>query len=273
MNFQGLRVEVAGRIARVTIDHPPLNLLDAVLLRELSRLARRLAELGDDVRVVVIDSADPEFFVAHLDVGMLSTIGDDPEASVGSFQDLMGRYRALPQVTIAKIAGRLAGGASEWILNLDMRFAVRGRAVFNQVETGLGIVPAGSGSQLLPALMGRARALEVILGHDDVDAETAQLYGWVNRTLDADACDAVVERLATRIADLPLALIAGVKRAVDAGAPDLGPGLATERAVIAEAVTDPYARQRIAAFLAAGGQTRAGEVSLGELVGPGHVRQ
>jgi enoyl-CoA hydratase/carnithine racemase len=184
-----------------------------------------------------------------------------------SFQGLVSRYSRLDQVTIAKVAGRVGGGGSEFLLNLDLRFAVRGRAVFNQFETGLGLVPAGSGSQHLPRLLGRGRALEVILGHDDVDAEIAERYGWVNRALDEDRVDTFIDRLASRIASQPLWLLAAAKRAADALTPSLQPGLELEREASRAAFAAPQSRALMAAFLAHGGQTESGERRLGELVG------
>jgi enoyl-CoA hydratase/carnithine racemase len=268
-NFHTLDVRVEHRIARVTINNSPINLMDATLLGELDKLAGWLATQGDAVRVVIFHSGVHGFFLTHLDLGLIQAIVDDPEPDVAleAFQGLVARYRALDQVTIAKVAGRVGGGGSEWLLNLDLRFAVRGRAVFNQFETGLGIVPAGSGSQHLPRLLGRGRALEVILGHDDVDAEIAERYGWVNRALDEDSVDTFIDRLASRIASQPLWLLAAAKRAVDALAPSLRRGLELERDVSRAAFAAPQSRALMAAFLARGGQTESGERRLGELVG------
>lgn len=266
-DLPGLQLRIDGRILTAAIDNGPLNILDSQLMSSLSRLVRWVDEQGDDVRVVVFSSANPEFFIAHLDVRILQDQGARTAESVGSFQRLVGRFRSLRQVTIGLVEGRVAGGGSEFLLNLDMRFAVRGRAVFNQVETGLGIVPAGSGSQHLTREMGRARALEVILGHDDFDADAAARYGWVNRALDPDVAAVCVERLARRVAALPLELISGAKSTVDAVAPDIGPGLTAEREAIVAAFAADDSTRRIAAFLAGGGQTVEGERHLGDLVG------
>ncbi|MUM20077.1 enoyl-CoA hydratase/isomerase family protein [Mycobacterium sp. CBMA271] len=262
----GLRCELTDRVLTVRIDHGPLNLLDGALMSSLSRLARWLVD-REDVRVVLFGSANPDFFIAHLNVEILQTDSARTAESVESFQRLVGRFRALRQVTIALVEGRVAGGGSELLLNLDMRFAVRGKATFNQVETGLGIVPAGSGPQHLVQTMGRARALEVILGHEDFDADLAERYGWVNRALDPDEGWRFVERLARRIAVNPLELIAGAKSTVDALAVDLEPGLAAERTAIVAAFSDPHSTHRIDTFLTRGGQTVDGERRLGDLVG------
>jgi enoyl-CoA hydratase/carnithine racemase len=268
-DLQTLDVDVEHRIARVTIDHKPINLMDATLVGELDQLVGWLAKQGDSVRVVIFQSAVPDFFLAHLDLDLIQdTIDDpDPDAALESFQGLVARYNQLDQVTIAKVAGRVGGGGSELLLNFDLRFAVRCRAVFNQFETGLGILPAGSGSQHLPRLLGRGRALEVILGHDDVDAELAERYGWVNRALDEGSVDAFIDRLASRIASQPLWLLAAAKRAADALVPSLRRGLELEREASRAAFAAPESRALIADFLARGGQTESGERRLGELVG------
>lgn len=261
----GLRCALDDRVLTVLFDHGPLNLLDGPLMSSLSRLARWLSG-SDDVTVVLFGSANPDFFIAHLDVEILQSPTARTAESVASFQRLVGRFRALRQATIALVEGRVAGGGSEFLLNLDMRFAVRGKALFNQVETGLGIVPAGSGPQHLVQGMGRARALEVILGHEDFGADLAERYGWVNRALNPDEGWRFVNRLARRIAANPLDLIAGVKNTVDALASDLESGLAAERAAIVAAFADEHSARRIAHFLQRGGQTVEGERRLGDLV-------
>lgn len=267
-SLRTLRVAQHGPIARVVIDHGDINLMDAAMMGDLWRLVNWLRAAGDDVRVVVLESANPEFFIAHVDLALLAAAAGDPmdtEAAVGSFQDLVGAFRALDQVTIGVVAGRVADGGLELLVNLDLRFAVTGRAVFNQVETGLGIVPAGSGPQHLKALLGRGRALELMLGHDDLDADLAQRYGLVNRALEPEQVDPFVDRLARRIATIPLATIADVKATL--AAPDLETGLAVERSAFAAVLARPAALPTMQAFLAAGGQTRAGESRLADLVG------
>jgi enoyl-CoA hydratase/carnithine racemase len=268
-DLQTLDVRVERRIARVTINHQPINLMDATLVGELDQLVDWLAKQGDSVRVVIFQSAIADFFLAHLDLDLIRATIDDPDPDVGleSFQGLVARYNRLDQVTIAKVGGRVGGGGSEFLLNLDLRFAVRGKAVFNQFETGLGILPAGSGSQHLPRLLGRGRALEVILGHDDLDADIAERYGWVNRAFDEASIDAFVDRLASRIAGQSLWLLAAAKRAADALVPSFQRGLELEREASRAAFAAPESRALIADFLARGGQTEAGERRLGELVG------
>jgi enoyl-CoA hydratase/carnithine racemase len=268
-DLQTLDVRVERRVATVTIDNGPINLMDAALLEELDQLARWLSKQGDSVRVVIFQSAVPGFFLAHLDLGLIQALVDDPDPgpALQTFQGLVARYSQLDQVTIAKVSGRVGGGGNEFLLNLDLRFAVRESAVFNQFETGLGLIPAGSGSQHLPRLLGRGRALEVILGHDDFDADIAERYGWVNRALDEKSIDRFIDRLASRIAIQPLWLIAAAKRVADALLPSFEYGLELEREVSRAAIAGPESQALMADFLARGGQTESGERRLGELVG------
>jgi enoyl-CoA hydratase/carnithine racemase len=268
-DLQTLDVRVERRVATVTIDNGPINLMDAALLEELDQLVRWLSKQGDSVRVVIFQSAVPGFFLAHLDLGLIQALVDDPDPgpALETFQGLVARYSQLDQVTIAKVSGRVGGGGNEFLLNLDLRFAVRGSAVFNQFETGLGLIPAGSGSQHLPRLLGRGRALEVILGHDDFDADIAERYGWVNRALDEKSIDGFIDRLASRIAIQPLWLIAAAKRVADALLPSFEYGLELEREVSRAAIAGPESQALMADFLARGGQTESGERRLGELVG------
>jgi enoyl-CoA hydratase/carnithine racemase len=267
--YAAVRVSVAGGVARVTIDHPPLNLLDAALLEDLERAGRALAQ-DDAVRVVVVASGDPEFFVAHADVrGMVGR--GDPEAAtrerLSRFAELTERWRTMPKATIAVIEGRARGGGSEFALALDMRFAARETAVLAQPEVALGIPPGGGGTQRLPRLVGRARALEAVLGADDVDAGTAERWGWVNRALPAADLWPFVDRLAARIAGFPAVAVAAAKAAVDLAEGPLPDGLREEHRLLRRALAAPETTAAMDAFLAAGGQTRAYERDLGERLG------
>lgn len=263
-SLRTLTVAHDGPVARVRIDHGEINLMDAAMMGDLWRLVKWLRAAGDSIRVVVLESARPDFFIAHVDLALLAASADDPETAVGSFQDLVAAFRALHQVTVAVVAGRVAGGGMELLVNLDLRFAVIGRAVFNQIETGIGVIPAGSGPQHLHRLLGRGRALEVILGHDDLDAGLAERYGLVNRALDADDVEPFLDRLVGRIATVPLADIADIKATL--AAPDIDTGLAVERSAFAAVLGRGAALPKMQRFLAAGGQTPAGERRLADLV-------
>ena len=147
--YSTLRVQLGAGVARVTIDHPPINLLDGELLTDLAVFGGRV-EHDDDVRVVVFDSADPEFFVAHADIGMILALPADEDATVAAldgFHAIIDRYRTMAKVTIACIEGIARGGGSEFVLALDMRFGALGRAIVSQPEVALGIIPGGGGTQ------------------------------------------------------------------------------------------------------------------------------
>jgi enoyl-CoA hydratase/carnithine racemase len=261
---------VAGGVARVTLDHAPLNLLDATLLDDLDRAGRALAA-DERVRVVVVDSADPEFFIAHADVRGMIGRGDanaERRARLSRFAALTEQWRTMPKATIAVIEGRARGGGSEFALALDMRFAARETAVLGQPEVGLGIPPGGGATQRLPRLVGRGRALEIVLGGEDFDADTAERYGWVNRALPAAQLRPFVDRLAARIAAFPAPAIAAAKAAVHAGEPALEDGLLEEHRLLRRALATPEATAAMERFLAAGGQTREHELDLGARLGP-----
>jgi enoyl-CoA hydratase/carnithine racemase len=271
MRYSGhstLRVEIDAGVAFVTIDHPPINLFDLGMMTDMDRLGRELAE-DSTVRVVVFSSADPEFFIAHADVGLieqLPTTVDEARTELGFFHAMVDRFRTLPQATIAKIEGRTRGGGSELVLSLDMRFAAIGRAVLAQPEVALGILPGGSGTQRLPRLVGRGRALEIVLGCEDFSAELAERYGYVNRALPADEIGPFVDRLARRIASFPAHAIRLAKEAVAAAEPSPVPGLLAEDRCFTLSLGEPETRRRMRAFLESGGQTREVELDLAVLI-------
>jgi enoyl-CoA hydratase/carnithine racemase len=260
-----LRVEVADGVARVTIDHPPINLFDLPLMLDLARCGEALAA-DDDVRVVVVGSENPDFFIAHADVGLILQLPREerggPSDDVGFFHAMCERFRTLPKPTIAVVEGCVRGGGSELVSSFDLRFASRQRAVFGQPEVPLGIIPGGSGTQRLPRLVGRARALEIILGGADVDGALAEQWGWVNRALPDDELWPFVDALAARIASFPAHAVAAAKRSVDEGLPDPEPGLRVEEWLFSQTLLEPSAISRMEAFLALGGQTRDVELDL-----------
>src|SRR6266540_4402099 len=256
----GLRVDVDGGVAFVTLDHPPVNLFDAVLIGSLGNLAGELAD-DDEVGAVVVRSADPEFFIAHADLGLIQALPRDrtdrPE-QLEFIHVFMERWRTLPQVTIAQLEGRARGGGSEFALSLDLRFGALGRMVLGQPEVAVGILPGGGGTQQLPRLMGRGRALEVVLGCEDFDAQLAERYGWINRALPADELGPFVERLARRIASFPPEAVRLAKRSVDATDGSLRDGLLDEGHFSNLPLADPALRARMDGALAQGAQPREG---------------
>lgn len=234
----------------------------------MADLRHLLTALRDDdsVRVIVFDSASPEFFIAHVDM----TLVDAPDAfdrfaadlpdGVNVFQALGELLRHQPQVTIVKLAGTARGGGAEFVAAADMVFAAIGRAGIGQIEALMGIVPGGGGTQYLAGRVGRNRALEAVLGAGLYDAETAERYGWVNRAVPAAELDGVVDRLARDIAALPEGVIAAAKRAL---APeDLSEGLRREHDAWAGQFARPAAERLIRGALARGAQSRDGERDL-----------
>lgn len=206
------------RVLSVVIDAPPLNLIEPELVRELVTLLNDL-EADADTRVMVLESADPEYFVAHVDLTKVAEYtaeaakaGGPEDASLGM---LWHKLSALRVVTIAKIRGRARGAGSELALACDMRFAARENAILGQPEMGFGASPGAGGVQHLARLLGRGRAMEVILGAADVDAEVAERYGWVNRALADAELDGFVARLARRIASFPAEAVASTKQVLN----------------------------------------------------------
>ena len=261
-DYDVLRVVVGDGIARATIDHPPINLLDLELILALDDFSQRVAA-DPDVRVVVLDSADPAFFAAHADITLIQSLPTDDDTlhdEPSRFQTMVDRFRTMPKATIAVIEGIARGGGSELALSFDMRFAALGGAVLAQPEVAIGIVPGGSGTQRLPGLVGRGRALEIILGGDDIDAETAADWGYVNRAMPARELGPFVHALSRRIASFPAEAIARAKTAVAAAATDPVVGLCVEDQQFRASLSDAETEERMAAFMAAGGQTREVEL-------------
>jgi enoyl-CoA hydratase/carnithine racemase len=261
--YTALRIRVEDGVAFATIDHPPINLFHAALISDMDRFGREV-EVDSEVRVVVIDSANPEFFIAHADVNLILQLPREPQpppTKLSVFQAMVDRFRTMPKVTIAVIEGRARGGGSELALGMDMRFAARGRALLAQPEVGVGIIPGGGGTQRLPRLVGRARALEIVLGCDDIDADLAERWGYINRALPEDELRPFVDALARRIASFPAHAIAHAKAAVTAAEPDLVPGLLDEAQRFAQTLSAEETITRMERFLELGGQTREFELN------------
>lgn len=263
-DYKYFRFEFDSGVAFVTLDYPPINLLDEFLSPEFDRLGREL-EVDDDVRVIVLQSANPDFFIAHSGLGR---VGAAPStvSNTSSFrltQVIGERFRNMSKVSIAKIEGRARGGGSEIALAMDMRFAALGKAILGQPEVAIGLVPGGGSTQRLPLLIGRGRALEVLLGCDDIPADVAELYGYVNRALPPDELTPFVERLAHRIASFPLHAIAHAKKAVDDGVYSSLPlGLLVEAHESDLSVASDVTKARIKDVLKAGAETFDGELEM-----------
>jgi enoyl-CoA hydratase/carnithine racemase len=214
---------------RVTFDHPPLNIFGPESIPQLNEIITTL-ETDEHVKVVVFDSPVEGFFLTHYDfLAKLEDTTSLPPGPTGfaPLPDMLIRLSRLPVVSIASIRGRATGVGSELALACDMRFASREKAILSQFEVGAGLVPGGGPMARLPRLIGRGRALEVLLGADDIPGDLAELYGYVNRALPDAALDAFVDALAVRIASFDKAAIAETKNFVDVASlpPDaeLGP--------------------------------------------------
>jgi enoyl-CoA hydratase/carnithine racemase len=262
--YKCFRFKFSSGVAFVSIDHPPINLLDEILSAEFDRLGREL-ETDESVRVVVLQSALPDFFIAHSGLGRVGAASKTVSHTRGfRLTQVIGeRFRNMPKVTIAKIEGRARGGGNEIALAVDMCFAAIGKAIFGQPEVAVGLVPGGGSTQRLPRLVGRGRALEVLLGCDDFSAELAEHYGFINRALPADDLTPFVERLAYRIASFPAHTIAHVKAAVDVGAfSSLAEGLLVEAHESDLSVASEVTQARVAEALKLGAETYEGELEM-----------
>jgi enoyl-CoA hydratase/carnithine racemase len=199
---------------RVTFDHPPINLLDDNTVPELERLLD-LAEADPDLKVVVFDSANPDFFIAHFSPAAgYKNLTTKKASGHYAWTEITQRLANLPAVSIAAVRGRARGGGSEFALACDVRFASRERAILAQIEVGTALLAIGGAIERLPRLMGRARALEVLLGSDDFDADLAERYGWINRAIPDAAFEAFVEGFAQRVASFDSQSIRETKRLV-----------------------------------------------------------
>lgn len=268
--YQRLQVLCDRGVAFVTIDNPPINLVTLELFGELAAFAEEVAN-DDTIRAVVLRSADPDFFLAHFDVAALIDMPTDGEAQrsaeLNDYHQMCERFRTMPKATICQIEGRVGGGGSELSMACDMRFGVKRKTRICQMEVPLGILPGGTGTQHLPRLVGRNRALEVILGGDDLDAETACEWGYLNRIFEPDAIAPFVAALAYRIASLPAEAVALAKAAVDAAEQPLHQGMVEEAYLFQRLMRTDGAQRNMRRFLEIGGQTRDGELRVGALAG------
>jgi len=232
---------------RVTFNHPPLNIFGPETIPQLNEIITAL-ETDEHVKVVVFDSAIEGFFLTHYN--FLAKLEDTTRLPPGPtglqpLPDMLVRLSRLAVVSIASIRGRATGVGSELALACDMRFASRDKAILSQFEVGAGIVPGGGPMARLPRLMGRGRALEVLLGADDFSGDLAERYGYVNRSLPDSDLDAFVDALATRIASFDKRAITETKRFADVASlpPDFE--IAPEWDVCFASIMRPAAQERI----------------------------
>src|ERR1700719_4711577 len=265
--FETLTVQNEDAVLFVDIAAPPMNLLGPELVRDLVSLIRR-AEADDAVQVLVFKSADPDYFISHVDVTRINAYREEAAKLVGeaSIGLLFRRLSTSRLVTIAQIEGRTRGAGSEFVLACDMRFAARETAIFGQPETGLGANPGAGGIQHLTRLMGRGRALEVLLTSDDYDADVAERYGWINRALPSNALSNFVRSLADRIAKFPIGCRAVIKDRVNAIALAPVEDFRRDSDLFGEGMGKPEAQSRTQVALQRGFQTRDAEMNLARLL-------
>ncbi|GAA0947955.1 enoyl-CoA hydratase/isomerase family protein [Virgisporangium aurantiacum] len=270
--YRTLRVTPTDEgVLGVVIDAPPMNLIGPELVRDLVNL---MGELGSesDLRVVVLESADPEYFVPHVDLTKVAEYtaeaakaGGPDDASLGM---LWHKLSELPVVTIAKLRGRARGAGSELALACDMRFAARENAVLGQIEVGTGALPGAGGMQHLARLLGRGRAMEAILGAADFDAEVAERYGWINRALPDAELDTFVADLARRIASFPAEAVRATKQVLNELTLPAADAIRADARLFQQLVRSDAVKARLATLFAQGLQTRGPlELDLGERLG------
>jgi len=263
-NYKTLKIRVDRGFAFVTIDNPPINLMDVALSMDMGRFAFQVQQ-DDEVRVIVWQSADPDFFIAHYDVSLLDALPKEQpteKSELPEHKKWMVAARLDPKVSIAKIEGIVGGGGSEFCLSRDMRFGAIDKAIFSQKEAMIGILAGGGGTQFLTRKMGRARALEAMLGCGNFSAEIAERYGWINRALPADEINKFVEELAYRIAMIPQETVNLIKQCVVAAEEkSFEEGLLVETNLFEIAVRLPESKRRMGALLKADGQSREAELS------------
>src|SRR5467141_4031295 len=232
---------------QVTFDLPPLNIFGPANIPQLEEVVS-LIETDERVKVVVFDSAIDGFFLIHYD--FLAKPEESAKFPLGrtglqALPDMLVRLSRAPVVSIASIRGRATGVGSELALASDMRFASRENAILSQFEVGAGVVPGGGPMARLPRLIGRGRALEVLLGADDIRGDLAELYGYVNRSLPDADLDEFVESLATRIASFDKRAISETKRFADVASLPLDYEIAPEWDVCFASIMRPPAQERI----------------------------
>jgi len=268
VDFETVKVRNEGAVLFADISAPPMNLLGTELVRDLVSLIQR-AEADSAIQVLVFASADTDYFISHVDVTRISEYREQAAKLTGepSIAILFRYLTASRLVTIAQIEGRVRGAGSEFVLACDMRFAARESAIFSQPEGAFGLIPGAGGIQHLTRLMGRSRALEVMLSADDYDATLAERYGWINRALPATALGEFVRSLAHRIAGFPAVGRAALKDRVDAIALAPADDFRRDSDLFLECARNSETQRRIRVAMSHGFQTRDGEMILTQMVG------
>jgi enoyl-CoA hydratase/carnithine racemase len=259
-DFATIKTRVDASVLFAAFDNPPINLIGPELVRDLIDPLDALEHDGA-INVVVFSSADKEFFLPHVDIARVAEYTKEtariPGSASGSLGGLFRRLSEIRQITIAQVEGFARGAGSEFALACDMRFASRENAVFCQIEAGFGAVPGAGAIQHLARLLGRGRAMEVILSSGDYDADLAERYGWINRALPQHELAPFVEALALRIAKFPPAGLTASKRRInDIALPQLA-DVRNDGALFQSTIREPRAQARTKELLDGGMQTRS----------------
>ena len=256
-NFNHLNVYRDGKVLYVEIDNPPINLITVPLLLDFINLTKWIED-DEDSTVLVLKSVVDGFFIAHFDVGALLTMDSNKNKAADSlttFDELCLRFQTMNKITICVIEGRIGGGGSEIAMSCDLRFAASGTAVMNQMEVPIGIIPGGGGTQRLPALIGYPRALELIVGGLDLDAETGEKWGYFNRSLPKEELDLFITRFLDRVANFSPESVRSAKEALQLSIPNLVGGLVKENVLFSERNNSESGRELMKRFLDLGGQS------------------
>jgi enoyl-CoA hydratase/carnithine racemase len=257
-------------IWRVTFNNPPLNIFGAESMAQAAAVVSAI-ESDEQLKVVIFDSAVPGFFMTHSDFqAKIEDVINLPSGATGllSWTDTLVRISRAKVVSIAKIRGRATGNGSELALACDMRFASREKTILGHFEVGAGIVPGGGPMSRLPRLIGRGRALEVLLGADDIPGDLAERYGYVNRALPDAELDAFVDALAKRIASFDKQAITDTKHFTDVASLPPDHEMGPQMVVCLASIGRPATQERIKTLIAQGLQKPGdAETRLGYYVG------
>src|SRR5438876_10174803 len=246
-------IEESSAYWRAVFDYPPFNIVDASMFDGLQSLLARM-DASPNLRVVVFESANPDFYLSHFDLtgklgNIMTAVGP---SGLPILMDTFVRLTKSPVVSIAKIRGCVRGACSEFVLACDMRFASREKTRLGQPEVGVGLHPGGGGTERLPQLVGRGRALEIVLGANDFDGDTAERYGYVNRALPDAELDGFVDALARRIASFDRRAIAAAKNLIDQVSLPPADRLLDSLNSFTTALTWPEAQHRVQALFKRG---------------------
>lgn len=272
MNFSTISLSQQESVLRVTINNGPINLMNPLMVQELFQLAGYLTT-DQDVKVVLFDSADPDFFIAHFDVEAVAKAATDEQQlskypDINVLQSLSLSWQALPQVKIAKINGRCRGGGLEFALGLDMIFA-SDNSLFCFPEASGGFLACGGGTTRLTLAVGPGRALEMLLSSRDFTASEGERYGFITRAMPANELDEYVEDLITKISSRSRTVIeyhrAVMSKTLDVFVQPIFDGFAEENVVFNQALESKEMQDGFVAMLAMG-QTRENELNLPESI-------